>query len=113
MSRVKKRMSSREKHRKKAGKAPVLCPLAPSLSLGVEYEFVEVLRDMEIRHRRARRPPCRVETRLGSPLDAKEINAPNFRRIELCCQTLHGQRHLRHPSLALLVDYDAAPQSTL
>src|SRR5271156_1805843 len=105
--------SSPGKHRKKGSVAPELCPLAARVYLALEYEFAKGFRNMEVWRRRFRRPPSRIEPWLGVTLDAKEINAPGFRRIEVRRQTFHREHQFGHPSLVLLIALNAAPQSAL
>src|SRR5580692_11160625 len=68
---------------------------------------------MEIWHRCSCWPPCRVEARLGSPFDTKEIDAPGLRGIEMLRQTFHRQDELCRPDLAFFIDARAPLQPAL
>src|SRR5580704_17946156 len=69
---------------------------------------------MEIRRRRSRRSPRRIEARLLGPFDTIEIDAPDFGGVEAHGQACHWQGQLCLPELALFVDtrapVQAAPQ---
>src|SRR5579864_8877654 len=68
---------------------------------------------MEIRRRRSRRSPRRIEPWFFGAFDTVEIDAPGFGRVEACRQTSHGQGQLCLPELALFIDVRASLQAAL
>ena len=67
---------------------------------------------MEVWYIRIGWPPCGIEPRLGSALDAVEIRPPNGGRIENVGQETHRDCQFRGPDMAFRIEVRGMTKAT-